>query len=83
MVAVYGDKPKIKWYLTPVSIIIAILAAGPFALPLVWMSPALKKWLKVVITAALILFTIWLVKASVDIYRTIFKQMQDLKCLLS
>jgi len=73
---------KVKWYLKPVSIVIAILAVGPFAIPLVLMSPALKKWQKVVLTAFLILFTVWLVKATMDIYRSLLKQMQTIQDMM-
>ena len=68
-----------KWYHKPVWIVVAILALGPFAIPLVWFSPALKRWHKVLITIALIIVTIWLVKATVNIYQSLLKQMADLQ----
>lgn len=68
-----------KWYLKPVAIVVAILAAGPFAIPLVWMSPAFKKWQKVVITIALILLTVWLVKISAEAYKILMKEMKALQ----
>jgi len=75
-------KPKMKWYLKPVMVAIAILAVGPFAIPLVWMSPAFKKWLKVVITALLVLLTIWIFNTSVALYRTLKSEMQSLENVL-
>jgi len=71
-----------KWYLRPVTIIIAILAVGPFAIPLVWLSPAFKKWLKVTLTVLLILLSIVLVKCSMQAYSLLLKEMQALQAVL-
>ncbi|MDD5436945.1 MAG: hypothetical protein PHX20_05320 [Candidatus Omnitrophica bacterium] len=72
------QKNAIKWYYKPVGILVLILAAGPFAIPFVWLSPALKKWHKIVIIAVLAVATIWLVKATVSIYRNLLAQMAQL-----
>ena len=77
-----ANKKTVKWYHKPVWVIVAILAAGPFALPLVWLSPELKKWVKVLLTIATVLITVWLVKATIDIYRIIIKEMSDLQASL-
>jgi hypothetical protein len=71
-----------KWYYKPVWIVVAILAAGPFALPLVWLSPALKLWHKVLLTIAMVAVTVWMARATVDICRSIMKQMADLQGVL-
>ena len=73
---------KVKWYFRPVWVVMAILGLGPFALPLVLMSPALKKWQKAVLTVFLILFTVWFVKATMDIYNLVSKQMQSFQELM-
>lgn len=75
--------PAVKWYYKPVWVVMAILAAGPFALPLVWISPALKRWHKVLLTIGVIAITIWLAKATVDIYRSLLKEMGDLQNALN
>jgi len=77
-----NKEKAIKWYYKPVWILAAILAIGPLAIPLVWLSPMLKRWHKVLITVALILITIWLVKATADIFRAFTKEMADLQNLL-
>ena len=69
---------KVKWYLKPLAVFIAILAAGPFALPLVWMSPSFKRWHKIVITAALVVLTVWLIKSSVELFRILLKELKSL-----
>ena len=76
------DKKAIKWYYKPVWVVVAILAAGPFALPLVWLSPALKKWQKVLLTIATVLITLWLVKATIDISKVLLKEMAELQSTL-
>ena len=76
------DKKHVKWYYKPVWIIVAILAAGPFALPLVWFSPELKKWVKVFLTIAVVLITVWLANATVDICRRIIKDVAELQATL-
>jgi hypothetical protein len=72
----------IKWYLKPAAIVVAILAVGPFAIPLVWVSPAFKKWQKTVITVLLILLTIWLVGFSADAYKSFHQQILDLQAIM-
>ncbi len=72
-------KPPMKWYFKPFFVIIAVLSLGPFALPLVWMSPAFSKPSKIVITILVILLTIWLVRVSMDTYHLFMKEMQDLQ----
>ena len=76
------NKKAIRWYYKPVWVVVAILVAGPFALPLVWISPELKKWLKVLLTIATVLITVWLVKATFDIYKIILKEMTELQATL-
>lgn len=76
-----GSNKEVKWYYRPVTVIVAILAFGPLALPIVWMSPALKKWHKVVLTVLIMALTVWMVRATADIYSNISKQMRDMQAL--
>lgn len=68
-----------KWYLKPIPVVIAILIVGPFALPLIWMSPAFKRWHKTVATIILILVTIWLIRVSVNTYQLFITEMKSLQ----
>jgi len=74
-------KAKTTWYLKTIPIVIAILLAGPFALPLVWMSPELKTFHKVLITIIVIVLTVWLVVASVKVYRILLERLIELQSL--
>ena len=77
-----ADKKTVRWYHKPVWVVLAILTAGPFALPLVWFSPELKRWLKALLTIATVLVTIWLVRATIDIYHSVLKEMAQLQSTL-
>jgi len=75
-----NDKQAVvRWYFKPVWIFIAILAIGPLALPLIWLSPALKRWHKIVVSIALVVITVWLLKATVDIYQNLLDQLSGLQ----
>ncbi len=74
-------KKAIKWYHKPAWVVVAILAAGPFALPLVWASPKLERRLKIFLTIAVVLITAWLCKAMFDIYQIFMKEMANLQSL--
>jgi len=77
-----GNEKKVNWYFKPVAVTIAILAIGPFALPLVWLSPAMKKRHKIVITILVVLAAIWMVQASIKIYQSLLKDMRELQGVL-
>jgi hypothetical protein len=70
------DIKAIKWYHRPVVVVLLLLAAGPFALPLVWTSPSFNKWHKVVISVIVAAATVWLLKCSVDIYELLLKELK-------
>lgn len=76
------EKVGTRWYLKPVSVVIFILAFGPFAIPFVWMSGAFNKWTKIAITVALIVLTVWFIKASGDLYNSLSKDMQLIQEML-
>ena len=76
-------QPQVKWYLRPIAVIIAILCIGPFALPLVWISPAFKKSHKIFVTILVIILTVWLAKASVKLYNLLLNEMQQLQNILN
>jgi hypothetical protein len=73
------ERGKIKWYHRPSVVIIALLGFGPFALPLVWASPKFTKWSKIIITFLVVALSVWLVKASVDLYQALLKHLRELQ----
>jgi len=76
------EKKGGPWYHKPVLIVIAILCVGPLALPLVWMSPRLSKVNKVAITVIVLLLTVWLVRASVDMYGYLMDRLEEIREVL-
>ncbi|NIP37713.1 MAG: zinc ribbon domain-containing protein [Candidatus Dadabacteria bacterium] len=62
---------KPKWYYTNTGTIIALLAIGPFALPLVWLNPHYKTHIKILITIIVLGSSIWFYYATKDIYEAL------------
>jgi hypothetical protein len=71
-----------KWYYKPVFVILALLGAGPFALPLLWLSPSFSKAQRIVITAIVVILTIWTIKLSVDLYGMLSEEFRELDRVL-
>ncbi|MCE5186197.1 MAG: hypothetical protein LLF76_08750 [Planctomycetaceae bacterium] len=71
-------KPSSKWYYSNLTMIGSLLTLGPLALPLVWANPRFKVWVKAVITAATIAFTLLLCWAMVGMYVHLMDQIQSL-----
>jgi hypothetical protein len=53
-------KPPVKWFHKPAMLIVAFLAVGPFAIPLVWLNPRLSRNAKIVITAAMLALSVYM-----------------------
>jgi uncharacterized membrane protein YvbJ len=69
-----------KWYFKPVSLIIAFITVGPFALPLVWKNPRFSQRTKIIISLIVIVVTVILtiqvieaMKSIKDYYQIIFQ----------
>ena len=63
----------VPWYFRTPVIVIALLSAGPLALPMVWWHPKLKMPMKVIISIGVCLFTwgcLWLTAV-------LYKQMME------
>lgn len=65
-----------RWYFRPWAIIAAIFVAGPFAAPLVWKSPAIKKPIKLLVLLGLGIMTIYLIFATVQLADLIRKHFE-------
>ena len=71
------ETPKPRWYLRP-SIIILLLffVLGPFGLPLLFKSPGFGKAWKIILTVAVIVYTVYLVFASLKIGTALYEGMK-------
>jgi hypothetical protein len=74
---------KIKWYLRPTAVIVLLFfVLGPFGLPLLYKSPKFSKRLKVILTIVVILYTSYLIFASLEIGRQLYLRMEELQDIL-
>ena len=76
-----NDKQPEKWYFKTISLIVSILLVGPFALPLVWKNKRFSRNTKIIITAIVLILTIWLTVVSfktLGLVADSYKQMQNM-----
>jgi hypothetical protein len=77
------EEGKVKWYLRPVSVVLLLfLVLGPFGLPLLYKSPKFSRTLKVILTIAVIVYTSYLIFASLEIGRELYRRMEELQDML-
>ena len=64
------QEEKIKWYFRPVPVLVLLFVViGPFALPLLYKSPHFNKFWKVLLTIVVVIFTCYLIWASIKIWK--------------
>ncbi len=74
---------KVKWYLRPVSVILLLFfVLGPFGLPLLYRSPSFSKATKIVLTIIVIIYTAYLIFATLEVGRELYRKMQELQSLM-
>jgi predicted nucleic acid-binding Zn ribbon protein len=73
------NKPD-KWYLRPMTLVLAFLTVGPFALPLVWLNPKFSQEKRITISVIVIFVSVFLaivtynsLKSVISYYELIFK----------
>jgi hypothetical protein len=77
------EDEKIKWYLRPISVVLLLFfVLGPFGLPLLYKSPAFSKALKIILTIVVIIYTSYLIFASLEIGRELYRRMGELQDIL-
>ena len=79
----HKEDEKVKWYLRPMSVILLLFfVLGPFGLPLLYRSPKFSKTLKIVLTAVVIIYTSYLIFATLEIGRELYKRIEELQGIL-
>jgi len=74
---------KVKWYLSSISVVLLLFfVLGPFGLPLLYKSPKFSKTSKIILTIALIIYTSYLIFASLEIARQLYSRMGELQDML-
>ena len=77
------DEGKVKWYLNPLSVVLLLFfVLGPFGLPLLYKSPKFSKTLKIILTVVVVVYTSYLIFASLEIGRELYTRMQELRGIL-
>ena len=76
----HKEDKKIKWYLRPTSVVLLLFfVLGPFGLPLLYKSPKFSKTLKIILTIAIIIYTSYLIFASLEIGRELYRRVGELQ----
>jgi hypothetical protein len=71
---------KTKWYLRPMGVVLLLFfVLGPFGLPLLYKSPNFSKTSKIILTIAVVLYTSYLIFASLEIARELYSRMGELQ----
>jgi hypothetical protein len=74
---------RVKWYLRPITVVLLLFfVLGPFGLPLLYKSPQFSKTLKIILTVAVIIYTSYLIFASLEMVRQLYSGMGELKDML-
>jgi len=77
------EDEKVKWYLRPISVVLLLFfILGPFGLPLLYKSPKFSKTSKIILTIAVIIYTSYLIFASLEIARQLYGGMGELQDML-
>jgi len=77
------EEGKIKWYLKPISVVLLLFfVLGPFGLPLLYKSPKFSRTLKIVLSVVVIVYTSYLIFASLEIGRELYRRMEELQEML-
>jgi polyferredoxin len=77
------EDQKTKWYLRPISVVLLLFfVLGPFGLPLLYKSPKFSKASKIILTIIVIIYTSYLIFASLEIGRELYIRMEELQELL-
>ena len=77
------EDEKVKWYLSPISVVLLLFfILGPFGLPLLYKSPKFSKTSKIILTIAVIIYTSYLIFASLEIARQLYSGMGELQDML-
>ena len=78
-----SKEEKVKWYLRPIGVVLLLFfVLGPFALPLLYKSPKFSKTLKIVLTIVVMIYTSYLIIASVEIARNLYIKMEEFQGML-
>ena len=77
------ERERVKWYLRPAGLLLLLFfVLGPLGLPLLYKSPKFGRKSKIILTIAVIIYTSYLIIASVEIGREFYLKMEEYRELL-
>ena len=68
-----------KWYFSNTTAVVAVLAVGPFALPLIWLNPRFSLVTRLVVTAVVLVFSYWAYTFTRDLMLDLNEQLDLLR----
>jgi hypothetical protein len=78
-----GKEDKVKWYLRPVGVVLLLFfVLGPLGLPLLYKSPHFGKKSKIILTMGVLIYTSYLIIASVEFGRNFYGKMEEWQNML-
>ncbi|HSB05041.1 MAG TPA: hypothetical protein VLK23_07565 [Thermodesulfobacteriota bacterium] len=77
------EDEKVKWYLRPLVVIVSLFfVLGPFGLPLLYRSPKFSRKMKILLTVAVGIYTFYLIFATLEIARELYRRIEEFQEIL-
>ena len=77
------EDEKVKWYLRPLAVILSLFfVLGPFGLPLLYRSPKFSRKMKILLTVAVVFYTFYLIFATFEIARELYRRIEEFQEIL-
>ena len=74
------EDEKVKWYLRPLAVIVSLFfVLGPFGLPLLYRSPKFSRKMKILLTVAVVVYTFYLIFATLEIARELYRRIEEFR----
>jgi hypothetical protein len=74
----YLDRIQNSRFLSFWAVIWELLILGPFAIPMLWLSPRFNRFWKIILSLAVILIAVILTKFSADLIKTLNAQLSEI-----
>jgi hypothetical protein len=77
------EERKVKWYLNPIIVVLLLFfVLGPFGLPLLFKSPKFTRTSRIILTIIVIVYTLFLISASLEVGKELYIRMEELRGIL-
>jgi len=74
------EDEKVKWYLKPLAVVLSLFfVLGPFGLPLLYRSPKFSRKMKILLTVAVVVYTFYLIFATLQIAKELYRRIEELR----